>query len=98
MYVSVWKTCDLLQLYQKESGRSWTKTSTDGNLKFDATDLRAVFVEMTTQERHRNLSDFDDHLNDITRSAFLLWAMTAMLFCPNCIAKQVCSTAAQDAT
>ena len=58
----------LLQLYQKEAGRNWTRNPSDSNLKFDAAGLRDVFLELASQETHRKLSDFDDHLNDITRS------------------------------
>lgn len=60
---------NLVQLYQKEAGRNWSKALAQGNLKFDAAGLRDVFLELASQERHRKLSDFDDHLNDVTRSA-----------------------------
>ena len=60
---------NLVQLYLKEGGRNWSKLPAEGNLKFDAAGLRDVFLELASQERHRKLSDFDDHLNDITRSA-----------------------------
>lgn len=59
----------MMQLYEKEAGRSWAKATSDNSLSFNPIDLRAVFVEMAGQERHRKLSDFDDHLNDISRSA-----------------------------
>lgn len=69
-----------LQLYQKESGRSWTKTS-NSSLKFDSSDLHNVFIEMASQERHRKLSDFDDHLNDISRSVLCLLLASLAVCC-----------------
>ena len=58
-----------LQLYNRdEAGRSWTKLATDsGNLKYDSASVLDVFQEMCRQGRHRQLSDFDDHLNDLSR-------------------------------
>ncbi len=59
----------MLQLYLKdEGGRNWVKGSMDSkNLKYDSGSVLNVFPEMCSQGRHKKLSDFDDHLNDLSR-------------------------------
>lgn len=63
------KAGNFLQLYTKdEGGRNWVKSSIDSsNLKYDSGSVLSVFPEMCSQGRHTKLSDFDDHLNDLSR-------------------------------
>lgn len=72
----------MLQLYTKdEGGRNWVKSSIDSsNLKYDSGSVLSVFPEMCSQGRHTKLSDFDDHLNDLSRSVMLLLTTTLQLF------------------
>ncbi|KAL3140444.1 hypothetical protein ABBQ38_004703 [Trebouxia sp. C0009 RCD-2024] len=59
------KSGEFLQLYLKdEGGRTWVKGS---SLKYDSGSVLSVLPEMCSQGRHQRLSDFDDHLNDISR-------------------------------
>ena len=37
------------------------------SLKYDSGSVLSVFPEMCSQGRHKQLSDFDDHLNDLSR-------------------------------
>ena len=59
----------MLQLYLKdEGGRNWVKSPMDNNsLKYDSGSVLSVFLQMCTEGRHTKLSDFDDHLNDLSR-------------------------------
>lgn len=59
----------ILQLYVKdEGGRNWVKAPLDSNsFKYDSGSVLSVLPEMCSQGRHKRLSDFDDHLNDISR-------------------------------
>ena len=72
-----------LQLYVKEdSGRSWNKASADSSkLKYDSASVLDVFHEMCGQGRHRQLSDFDDHLNDLSRSVNMLSCADSSYLC-----------------
>lgn len=63
-------SCSLtLQLYVKEEGgRTWVKLPMDSSsLKYNSASVLSVLPEMCSQGRHKKLSDFDDHLNDISR-------------------------------
>lgn len=59
----------MLQLYLKdEGGRNWVKSPMDSSsLKYDSGSVLSVFLQMCTEGRHTKLSDFDDHLNDLSR-------------------------------
>ncbi len=64
------KACFLmLQLYLKdEGGRNWVKSPMDSSsLKYDSGSVLNVFLQMCTEGRHTKLSDFDDHLNNLSR-------------------------------
>ncbi|DBA99170.1 TPA: hypothetical protein ACH3X3_011792 [Trebouxia sp. C0006] len=60
---------EFFQLYLKdEGGRNWVKSPTDSSsLKYDSGSVLSVFLQMCTEGRHTKLSDFDDHLNDLSR-------------------------------
>lgn len=53
-----------------DGGRNWVKAPLDSSsFKYDSGSVLSVLPEMCSQGRHKKLSDFDDHLNDISRFA-----------------------------
>lgn len=57
-----------------EGGRNWVSS----NLKYDSGSVLSVLPEMCSQGRHQRLSDFDDHLNDISRCVPSLCAVSVI--------------------
>ncbi|BDA40952.1 ER membrane protein complex subunit 8 [Coccomyxa sp. Obi] len=59
------KAADLLQLWVKD-GRGWVRLPSS-KLKADSGGLADLYMEMLLQGKHSQISDFDDHLNDLTK-------------------------------
>ncbi|EIE26459.1 chlorophyll antenna size regulatory protein [Coccomyxa subellipsoidea C-169] len=56
---------DILQLWVKD-GRGWVRSAAN-RLKADSGGLADLYMEMLLQGKHSQISDFDDHLNDLTK-------------------------------
>lgn len=56
-----------MQLYIREGQRNWQQVP-DGIKTPDAAAVPKLFLDYFGEGRHRELTDFDDHLNDISRS------------------------------
>lgn len=54
-----------MQLFVKES-RGWSRAAAD-NMTTSAGTVPALFLEYFKEGRHRELVDFDDHVNDIKK-------------------------------
>ena len=59
--------CDgwLRQLWERE-GRGWGRAPA-GRLKADTAGLAELYMDLLLQGKHSQLSDFDDHLNDVAK-------------------------------
>ena len=55
----------LMQLWVKD-GRGWVRSAAN-RLKADSGGLADLYMEMLLQGKHSQISDFDDHLNDLTK-------------------------------
>ncbi len=54
-----------VQLWVKD-GRGWVRLPS-GKLKADSGGLADLYMEMLLQGKHSQISDFDDHLNDLAK-------------------------------
>lgn len=60
-----------MQLHVKEGQRGWMQ-SPISNLSSDAETVPQLFRDYFGEGRHREVVDFDDHLNDIRKCELIL--------------------------
>ena len=69
-------SCCFLQLYVRSEGRgSWsTPAPTAGRTEYAAGDVPQLYASSIGDGKHRQLADFDEHLDDLSRD----WTNSAL--------------------